>query len=251
MRRELAPPPRPPLPLRAPTGGSAPDLLAGSPNGSTAADAAAMYYAPPRRSGPTPRRPVDRMLPADCCAGGSPTAGAPPVPDSVHGGVYRPLRRLGGLHDHPLDDRRPDTSSGRCRESARGGWPLDPGAADPGPHAGGLLAVAGCSDDPVVNPVEVAQAEVAAKEKALADAEVQATATAAAFCEANPPRTSQPSIATATCSTRRPRPWATSRTPAVTWSPLARTRRPLPSQRSARGSRSPGPSRTLPTPRLR
>jgi murein L,D-transpeptidase YcbB/YkuD len=45
--------------------------------------------------------------------------------------------------------------------------------------------VAGCGDDPVLSPVEVAQAEVAAKEKALADAEAQATATAAAFCEAS------------------------------------------------------------------
>lgn len=49
----------------------------------------------------------------------------------------------------------------------------------------GLLAVSGCSDDPVVTPVEAAQAEVTAKEKALADAEAEATATAAAFCEAS------------------------------------------------------------------
>lgn len=48
-----------------------------------------------------------------------------------------------------------------------------------------LVALSGCSDDPVLTPVEAAQAEVSAKEKALADAESEATATAAAFCEAS------------------------------------------------------------------
>ena len=49
--------------------------------------------------------------------------------------------------------------------------------------ATGLLVVglSGCSDDPVVTPLESAQAQVTAKEKALADAEAEATATAAAF----------------------------------------------------------------------
>jgi murein L,D-transpeptidase YcbB/YkuD len=53
--------------------------------------------------------------------------------------------------------------------------------------ATGLLVVglSGCSDDPVLTPVESAQAQVTAKEKALADAEAEATATAAAFCEAS------------------------------------------------------------------
>ena len=48
-----------------------------------------------------------------------------------------------------------------------------------------LVALSGCSGDPALTPVEAAQAEVAAKEEALADAEAEATATAAAFCEAS------------------------------------------------------------------
>lgn len=52
--------------------------------------------------------------------------------------------------------------------------------------AGFLLAVlSGCSNDSAVTPVEAAQADVAAKEQALADAEAEATATAGAFCEAS------------------------------------------------------------------
>jgi peptidoglycan hydrolase-like protein with peptidoglycan-binding domain len=52
--------------------------------------------------------------------------------------------------------------------------------------AGGLLvALSGCSDDPEQTPVEAAQANVAAKEQALADAEAEATAAGEAFCAAS------------------------------------------------------------------
>ena len=52
--------------------------------------------------------------------------------------------------------------------------------------AGVLLAtLSGCTDDPELTPLEAAQAQVSAKEEALAAAESEATATAAAFCEAS------------------------------------------------------------------
>ena len=52
--------------------------------------------------------------------------------------------------------------------------------------AGGLLVVlSGCSGDPEESAVTVAQANVTAKEQALADAEAAATAAAAAFCSAS------------------------------------------------------------------
>jgi murein L,D-transpeptidase YcbB/YkuD len=52
--------------------------------------------------------------------------------------------------------------------------------------AGSLLVVlSGCSGDPEESAVTVAQAQVSAKEQALADAESAATAAAAAFCAAS------------------------------------------------------------------
>jgi peptidoglycan hydrolase-like protein with peptidoglycan-binding domain len=52
--------------------------------------------------------------------------------------------------------------------------------------AGGLLvALSGCSDDPEQTAVEVAQANVSAKEQAVADAEAEAAAAAEAFCAAS------------------------------------------------------------------
>lgn len=47
-----------------------------------------------------------------------------------------------------------------------------------------LVVLSGCSGDVGATPVEAAQADVAAKEQALADAQTQAEATATAFCEA-------------------------------------------------------------------
>jgi peptidoglycan hydrolase-like protein with peptidoglycan-binding domain len=51
--------------------------------------------------------------------------------------------------------------------------------------SGLLVALSGCSDDPEQTAVEVAQANVSAKEQALADAESEATAAAEAFCAAS------------------------------------------------------------------
>ncbi len=111
-----------------------------------------------------------------------------------------------------------------------------------------LVALSGCSGDPALTPVEAAQAQVTAKEEALATAESEATATAAAFCEAS---------ATYITALDRYGDVLNETAPTVgdvkdagrTSRHLVRTRRRRARPPSAPGNRSPRPSRTSPTPR--